>query len=473
MAFSTPISIDLLGAKDISKKFREWQSQRSGLGETGMITSTVEFARFCRCEGAFHPEDLFDEFGRPKAPGCGHIIHPSQAEDDVLSYCPVCDVLNHLNLLKLITTAWNLAGGPWEKGFSRPHMLAWHEARLELENFLELLQEDADEETRWEKEHPAEAEAAKKTLSAARAIKFARRASKYPGKISANQPREARGLQGPLVLVSNVENNHVSSKSGLITPPITPEQVDPRNTVATEGMFTPLISVPKSKNNKKVTWPSTKNFAPSRSSHWYKRESKSYRPGTYAAREGRELLNTSNMYKAQYNARQLKVVMNPDPRVAERLVKGIAVEEHEGIARLHPRWLEIRRIIAKKTSPKVSRHDQVLGILNSAEFLAVRTIPDGSVKDVVPYMTLDVEDLSDKEDSEGSVVASKGEGWTSHSEILPTNHSTGLTAAWGRDGSERGDLRFVGELGPLVVGTPPCLNMSVKHKHEMISDPTM
>ncbi|CBX99710.1 predicted protein [Plenodomus lingam JN3] len=106
---------------------------------------------------------------------CGHQLHPELPERFRPAYCPVCDIIVYLNILHQLAKAWDSIGGPWAHyhvthGDYLVFRDTWHAIRLNIEDYLAELQEEAEHEARWENEHPLEADAARATLSTAHAI---------------------------------------------------------------------------------------------------------------------------------------------------------------------------------------------------------------------------------------------------------------------------------------------------------------
>lgn len=119
------------------------------------------------------------------ATGCGHAYHPS--DPIIVELCPVCEVSAHLSFLHAITVAWDKAGGPRLRPephrvgkFSNDLRAGWHTARLQLQEFLGLLDVLHEYQKAWELKHPLAAEKARRTNCASAAFKLAIEDSRYP-----------------------------------------------------------------------------------------------------------------------------------------------------------------------------------------------------------------------------------------------------------------------------------------------------
>lgn len=205
----------------------------------------------------------------------------------------MCEVVVYLDLLHLTAEAWENDGGPWRAlrtVHSATFRTAWHRTKIELEELVAEIEIEADLEAEWEKRHPEEAEFAQRTRSAANAIAIARTMCRYPGAVSFQNDRG-----------------------------------------------TALSREVARKKPKKVTFAANTNFEPGRPQSKYRRKSPLYQKGVYAAKSSEGWVDASNAANRFYNARQLKVVINPDGQNREDFMNDIAISDYEGIAEHHPR----------------------------------------------------------------------------------------------------------------------------------------
>jgi hypothetical protein len=252
---SNAIPVDLFRNKDLGVQYRLWQRNQHH-GEIGMIHSAAEFAQFCKDDNIRNFDSHLDRNTRRIGSRCGRLLHP--AVEDEFEYCLVCDIVIHLDLLQHIAEAWDAEGGPGIEGLMTDQydviQSAWHKTRLEIEQLVSDIQEDADDEARWEHENPEEAEVARKTLSSTKAITVARTMSRYAIAVITGHLPEATVLNCTRQPRGNMLN---VALIGHATPPPTPQK-------------------PK---EKRVTFTSDTIFAPARQSREFQRKSQFYEPG--------------------------------------------------------------------------------------------------------------------------------------------------------------------------------------------------
>jgi hypothetical protein len=404
---SNAIPVSMFQNKELGIQYRLWQINQADHGEIGMIQSAAEFAQFCKDDHIRENDSHFDSENRRIGSRCGHVLHPS-VEDD-FEYCPVCDVVVHLDLLQHFAEAWDAYGGPWvEEPMSNESDViqsAWHKTRLELEQLVRDIQEDADDEARWENEHPEDAETAQKTLSSAKAITLAQSMSRYPAAVVTGHLSEAiilnRTRQPPSVGLTAALTGHA-------TPPPTPQK-------------------PK---EKRVTFASDTIFAPARSCYEFQRSRDLYEPGEHAVDSPDGLIDTSNMSNRFFNARQLKVVTELDGEGLDDLINNIATPHHEGIAAKHPRWAEIRQMFFKMYEEKNQATKlEFLKELATADYLLVNIDENDKMTYAVPHTTRDIEDLEGEEAEECKVSVLKMK-WTSHLDVLPDGYLRDIQCAY-------------------------------------------
>ena len=334
----------------------------------------------------------FDNIGRRIGVKCGHVLHPNTDYDD--ECCPVCRVVAYLNLLRRITKDWDGKGGPWRPPTGQStedrdaYCHIWHKRRLELAQLVMRYEDDAENEERWEQEHPEEVDAARKTCSAGNAVVIASAMSRYPacvrtGKIADPDCRTTT----PKILPGATTNHHTPSSKA------------------------------KAPKTRRVQFASDTKFQIARPRKTYLRSAKAYVPGKHAAPSSSTLLNTSNMLISRYNVRQLKIIREFDCPWNIELVDAIALSNHEGIAELHPRWPEIGDKISRIHDGKDEvPNETFMKSLSTADYLLVKTDEKDQVTHVIPYTTRDIENLPG-DDADGDCMM-KNKGWTSHIEIM-------------------------------------------------------
>ncbi|KAF2644799.1 hypothetical protein P280DRAFT_514266 [Massarina eburnea CBS 473.64] len=107
-----------------------------------------EFNGFIRAQGSKYAQAIHP---------CEHPRHPS----DIFSnkYCPVCLYKMHENYIQFIGYAWERKGAPWagnraDKEYSQikhAHLIA----RMVLANDMDIVEDMAHQERKWNAEHPA------------------------------------------------------------------------------------------------------------------------------------------------------------------------------------------------------------------------------------------------------------------------------------------------------------------------------
>ena len=346
----------------------------------------------------------FDGNGSRVGTRCGHLLHPNTYGDD--EYCPVCRVVAYLNLLRRITKDWDGKGGPWRPltGQSTDDRDAychiWHKRRLELVQLVMRYGDDAENEERWEQEHPEEVEAARKTCSAGNAVVIARAMSRYPAEV----------------------------RTGNITDPDCRINIPPTLPGAATNHHTPS-STTKAPKAKRVQFASGTNFQNARPRKTYLRSAKAYVPGKHAAVSSSTLINTSNMLNDRYNVRQLKIIREFDCPWNVELVDAIVLSHHEGIAELHPRWSEIGDKISRIHDGKDEvPNETFMKSLSTADYLLVKTDERDQITHVIPYTTRDVENLPGDDVEEVGMMETKG--WTSHIEIMSKECRDGIWSTY-------------------------------------------
>ncbi|CAO2658193.1 Nn.00g059160.m01.CDS01 [Neocucurbitaria sp. VM-36] len=372
MSASDPIPVSILLDKELSVRFCMWQISQPEHREIGMIQSAAEYCKFRKDENAQKFGQSRDALNRHVGSKCGHLLHPLEELD--VEYCPVCEVAVNLDLLHLITKAWDGQGGPWSQyssGNRQTFIFAWHKIKLELIELVTFLEEEAEDEVKWEGEHPEDAETARETHSAVRAVNLARLKSRYPSTLEQRQPvgipEQARMISSP---------------------------------------------VPTGKEERKVRFVFDTKFERGRPQHAYRRNNPQYTPGYHAAGTLRELIDTSHLTNILYNARQLKVLMRMGGPIAGQM----QASKSECIAELHPQWRGICHVLKGYI-----RHENLVARaaffedLRKANFLLVG-VYDGKVTEAFPYELEEIEDLEDA-NSKGSKDLSKVEApkmsWTS------------------------------------------------------------
>jgi hypothetical protein len=124
-----------------------------------MIHSAAGFTQFCKDDSVRESDFHFDRDDRRIGSRCGHLLHT--AVEEKFERCLLCDVVVHLDLLQHIVDGWDAEGGPGVEGLMTDKydviQSAWHKIRLELEQLVHDLQEDADNEAQWENENLEEA----------------------------------------------------------------------------------------------------------------------------------------------------------------------------------------------------------------------------------------------------------------------------------------------------------------------------
>jgi hypothetical protein len=404
---SNAIPVDMFRNKDLGVQYRLWQSNQPNHGEIGMIHSAAEFAQFCKDDNIRDSDSHLDRNNRRIGSRCGHLLHP--VVEERFEYCPVCDIVIHLDLLQHIAEAWDAEGGPGVEGLMTDQydviQSAWHKTRLELERLVGDVQEDADDEARWENDNPEEAEVARKTLSSTKAITVARTMSRYPIAVITGHLPEATVLNRTRRPVGSMLT---AALTGHATPPPTPQK----------------------QKEKRVTFTSDTIFAPARQSHEFQRKSQFYEPAENDADSPGNFIDTSNPSNRFFNARQLKVVTDFEGEGLNDLVSNIATPHHEGIAVKHPRWPEIRQILFDM----YEEQDRMIKLnflreLKTADYLLVNVDENDKVTDVVPYTTQEIEDLVGEEAEECKVSVQKMK-WTSHLDVLPNGYLDAIQCAY-------------------------------------------
>ena len=393
MSASKSIPVDIFANKELGIRYCIWQLSQPGPQEVGMISSAAEFRAFCKHDNVLDFGRNFDETGRRIGSKCGHLLHPSSEED--VEYCPVCEAVAHLDLLDLIAEAWDVEGSPWSKHCTEKYYIlvsAWHKTRLELEDLVTTFEEEAVDQARWENEYPEQADAARKTLSAAKAVIIARAMSRYPGAVAQREVIKIPGKE-----------------------PVTPSDT------------------PSMRQKRKVMFAPDTNFERGRSQGQYRRGIPRYEPGEHAADPFQQLIDTSNLNNSLYNVSQLKVLTNPRVPVARSLSDDIAPSEHEGIAELHPRWSKIRQYLLKRAQHKdLAFRKEFLGNLKEADFLLLK-VKAGKLTKAVPWATQDIEDVDEvePETDNRSDTEAPGRRWTAYLDVLPKGYLDDIKSAYG------------------------------------------
>lgn len=107
--------------------------------------------------------------GGEVADWCKHPVHPSDGLSE--GYCPVCEVEICLKYLDAVTDMCS-------KRLSPGMRQAWRSARLHLQDAVNFHEDEAEEEAKWEVEHPNVN--VNEFYSATRAVQLARNEVKYP-----------------------------------------------------------------------------------------------------------------------------------------------------------------------------------------------------------------------------------------------------------------------------------------------------
>ena len=318
----------------------------------------------------------------------------------------MCRVVAYLNLLRRITKDWDSKGGPWRPltGQSTADRDAychiWHKRRLELAQLVMRHEDDGGNEERWEKDHPEEVGAARKTCSAGNAVAVTRAMSRYPAKVRTGDIADPDCRTGtPTMLAGTTPNCQTSS------------------------------SKTESPKTRRVQFASDTKFQNARPRKTYLRSAKAYVPGKHAAPSSSTLVNTSNMLNDRYNVRQLKIIREFDCPWNIELIDAIALSNHEGIAELHPRWPEIGDKISRIHDGKDEvPNETFMKSLSTADYLLVKTDEKDQVTHVIPHTTRDIENLPGDDAEEVRMMETKG--WTSHIEIMSKECRDGIWSTY-------------------------------------------
>lgn len=389
MSTSDSIPVKIFLDKELSARFRKWQRhQPDHDGEIGEISTAAEFCWFYKDEKASKVVRTLDEPGdRRVGSKCGHVLHPAEELD--IKYCPVCEVEAYLDLQQLIAQAWDITGGRTAKKHTKRKQMTfrgfWRKARLELEELLVSMEDEAKDEANWEKEHPKDAEGAWASYSATNAINLARLLARY------------HSTMGPQHAVKD------GSDSGRLT-----------RSNAASG---------KKKRNAKFMYGTS--FSPSRPKPAFQRNRSVYKPGKHAAGTLRELVDTSYMTDRLYNASQLKVLTHMG---SLPIPKRIDVSKHENIAGLHPRRKEINQVIttyARNKDPKIRA--ALMKELERANFLLLCVQQDKFIA-AIPLERENLEDVgtqNDEDIGQGLDPGGYKTGWVSLLDILSKSGNGG------------------------------------------------
>ncbi|KAJ4376497.1 hypothetical protein N0V83_001781 [Neocucurbitaria cava] len=407
MSTSDPIPVTMFLDKELSARFRKWQRhQPDHHGEIGMISTAAEFCRFYKDDKASKGVRTSDETEyRHVGSKCGDVLHPAEEHD--IKYCPVCEVEAYLDLQQLIAQAWDITGGRTAKKQVKEKQMTirhfWRNARVELEELLAYMEDEAKVEGNWEEEHPKDAEGARASYSATNAVNLARLLAQYPS------------TMGPQHAVKD------GSESGRLT----------RSKAVSE----------KKKRNAKFVYGT--NFSPSRPKHAFQRNRPVYKPGKHAAGTLRELVDTSNMTNRFYTARQLKVITHmgglPIP-------EHIDVSKHEGIADLHPRQKEINQVLTTYVhhkNPKIRA--ALMKQLENANFLLL-CVQQDKVIAAIPLELENMEDVGTQDDEDIGQGLDPGgfkTGWVSLLDILTKSGNGGKKYVLEEHGKAHGKLKDV------------------------------
>jgi hypothetical protein len=381
------LDIEVFNDEDFEVPFSRWKRDQDTKTAEETIQSIAEYVRFTRRKDEFSPKNCKDERGRYIAPACKHLLHPVVGLDDIPNYCPVCDIQVRLSFFDKFNKAWDDAGGPWRSddktATNRQIGQNWRKFRLEFENFLKLLEKDADMEADWEAMQPHGTKLkASMTMSATHALRLARAKFQYP-----------------------IAQTPTSESSDAVT------------------VASPLSTPGVAENQKKtVSWVPGLQDAPSRKNNLYAREHSLYEAGKYAA--GDELEDTSFYDDQGYNLRQLKVIMDPEHRIvnsslsATQEMASLATGEHEGIAELHELWPKIKEHLGTQLLEQKNKFwKKMRGKLRSDEFLIVGLTKNGNIRYAKPYRIpqTETDPVADTDPVDAGV-------WTSQLASLPADY---------------------------------------------------
>jgi len=375
---------DYFKNKRLRLHYRRWQLTQMVPSPPPMINSVEEFSQFCKNHSCRERARNFGTNGDRMGSKCGHLVHPIVNED--CEYCPVCEVVVRLDLLQHIVEAWDTIGGPWPVDQRREkHCVSLHArrtTRLNLETLVARYKDIANEEARWECEHPKKAEASQKTLSAAKAIVVAESMSRYPASVQTGQHSK--------LTASNYDT--LNSDVGHL--PLSPSTSRVKN--KTHVRFAPEI-----------------NFEPGQPSDMFERRSDEYVPGRHAASTPDGLVHTSHLRNTFFNTLTLYVVTNTNGVRFDVLTSAISAPEDEGIAAQHPYWPAIRRHLFDGVKGNIEKDKKLCQALRHSDYLFIRLNEKEEVSEVIPYAKWD------GGNSQALEPPMPNRHWTSYGEILP------------------------------------------------------
>ncbi|KAF9697388.1 hypothetical protein EKO04_004841 [Ascochyta lentis] len=362
---SPSVRASLILPQDFSL-FVKWQKQHAPGSEIGQISEALEYYYFIRHRdallGSNPPTPL--QSGPRIATDCGHTVHPGDTM--VNDLCPVCEVKAHLAFMHAIKVAWNKAGGPTLS--SGTHKIkksyttlrdAWHAARLQFQELLDMFAILVLYEEDWEAKNPLQAAAAQIFKCASAAIKLAEAESEYPARLSP-----------------------VSAKLTEMKPSQKRRDVSFATQVQVQGRENIFLTAT--------------NFVPSQPQSLCYRSSSAYKRGAHACPPDSEFIDTSQANSLSANVSNLKIYLTDDKDAFDSLeadptLYSASVGDHQGIVGLHRLADDILKFIQDYLAQDGMAKNDLEAIVEEADRMVVLVdehkklidafLFDGSVED--------------------------------------------------------------------------------------------
>lgn len=366
--------------------FIMWQRKLRPESELGQIHDALEYHQFIK-----HRDALISSAKSPPVTcqsrmehNCGHTLHPSDTVTNEL--CPVCEVKVHLSFLNAIMLAWNRSGGTglrpqYKRTLAGKLRKAWHTARLQLQELLEMFVVVATYEEAWETAHPAEAAAARKTNCASAALKLAQEDCMYPARLSPSVERTKKQTSAQ----------------------------DAKKKVT----FSRVVNI---KDNDTI-WKAMTKFTPDRPRNHFFRRHPDYVPGVHACPDDSEFINTSQMMCTTADIGHLKIYITDDEEAFDELQTNPqffkdSVGEHQGIVGLHDSESKIYRYILDYMEDSDQKYELECLLEIADRMLVLVDDEMGGVVDSFLFDGSDEEDLDDAQGSSKEELAAREGDWT-------------------------------------------------------------